>query len=61
MEAIGEIKPDNTYWGTSPAGSGALAECIDVPMYQTDPVVRRSKPLQKTRKKSSSAPVAVSA
>ncbi len=61
MEVIGEIKPDNTYRGTSPAGSGALAACIDVPMYQTDPVVRRSKPLQKTRKKSSSGLVAVSA
>jgi len=59
-EALGEITPDNTYHGDATinevAGSG---EAQDVPMYQTDAIVRRSRPLQETEKKSPASPAVV--
>ena len=49
---LGDIEPDNTYAGNKPLqavnGADDSASVIDIPMYQTDAVVRRATALQLT-------------
>ncbi len=48
--ALAELKPDNEYRGdrANVKAAGGSGEAQDVPMYLTDAVVRRSRPLQET-------------
>jgi NADH-quinone oxidoreductase subunit G len=51
-EQLGDALPDNTYPGTTalarPKDADAVSGDIDIPIYSTDPVVRRARALQLT-------------
>ena len=61
-EILGEIRPDNAYRGdrASAETAGGTGETQDVPMYRTDAIVRRSRPLQETEQESPASPAVVS-
>jgi len=61
-EILGEIRPDNAYRGdrASAEKAGGIGETQDVPMYRTDAIVRRSRPLQETEQESPASPAVVS-
>ena len=61
-EILGEIRPDNAYRGdrASAKKAGGTGETQDVPMYRTDAIVRRSRPLQETEQESPASPAVVS-
>ena len=61
-ETLGEIGPDNAYHGDHEHAdaAGGAGEAHDVPMYRTDAIVRRSRPLQETVQESPASPAVVS-
>lgn len=49
-QRLGELQPDNRYTGDhGPDGASRRGHVVDVPIYATDALVRRSVPLQQTR------------
>ncbi|MCH8220605.1 MAG: molybdopterin-dependent oxidoreductase [Proteobacteria bacterium] len=61
-EILGQIGPDNAYHGDyeHADAAGGAGEAHDVPMYRTDAIVRRSRPLQETEQDSPASPAVVS-